>query len=51
MPDDHENPRQPLLDLSLPQLVAGATAAATSAVLINRMGLRSEEHTSELQSH
>lgn len=39
MPDHHENPRQPLLDLSLPQLVAGATAAATSAVLIGRMGL------------
>lgn len=31
--------RQPLLDLSLPQLVAGATAAATSAILISRLGL------------
>ena len=31
--------RQPLLDLSLPQLVAGATAAATSAILISRMDL------------
>lgn len=40
MPDPHEeNDRQPLLDLSLPQLVAGATAAATSAILIGRMGL------------
>lgn len=31
--------RQPLLDLSLPQLVAGATAAATSAILISRLDL------------
>jgi hypothetical protein len=37
--NDRETVRQPLLDLSLPQLVAGATAAATSAVLIARMGL------------
>ena len=37
--NDRETDRQPLLDLSLPQLVAGATAAATSAVLISRMGL------------
>ena len=39
--DDHARPtdRQPLLDLSVPQLVAGATAAATSAVLISRMDL------------
>ena len=43
--DDHAHPtarpadRQPLLDLSLPQLVAGATAAATSAILISRMDL------------
>lgn len=35
---DHPD-RQPLLDLSLPQLVAGATAAATSAILISRLGL------------
>jgi hypothetical protein len=39
MPDSPENDRQPLLDLSLPQLVAGATAAATSAILIGRMGM------------
>jgi hypothetical protein len=40
MPDlDHENDRPPLLDLSLPQLVAGATAAATSAILISRLDL------------
>ena len=39
MPDSPENDRQPLLDLSLPQLVAGATAAATSALLIGRMGM------------
>ena len=40
MPDfDHDHDRQPLLDLSLPQLVAGATAAATSAILISRMDL------------
>ena len=31
--------RQPFLDLSLPQLVAGATAAATSAILISRLDL------------
>lgn len=31
--------RQPLLDLSLPQLVAGATAAATSAILISSLDL------------
>jgi hypothetical protein len=37
--DDHPTDRQPLLDLSLPQLVAGATAAATSAILISRMDL------------
>ncbi len=36
-PNDHD--RQPFLDLSLPQLVAGATAAATSALLIGRMGM------------
>lgn len=40
MPDHHpEHDRQPLLDLSLPQLVAGAAAAATSAILISRLGL------------
>jgi hypothetical protein len=40
MPDPDQQPdRQPLLDLSLPQLVAGATAAATSAILISRLGL------------
>ena len=39
MPDSDPQPDRPLLDLSLPQLVAGATAAATSAVLIGRMGL------------
>jgi hypothetical protein len=37
--NDRETARPPLLDLSLPQLVAGATAAATSAILISRMGL------------
>jgi hypothetical protein len=31
--------RQPFLDLSLPQLVAGATAAATSAILISHLNL------------
>ena len=38
---EHHRPsaRQPLLDLSLPQLVAGATAAATSAILISRLDL------------
>lgn len=36
---DSETDRPPFLDLSLPQLVAGATAAATSAILIGRMGL------------
>ena len=35
----HQIDRQPLLDLSLPQLVAGATAAATSAILISRLDL------------
>ena len=40
MPDhDTDTDRQPLLDLSLPQLVAGATAAATSAILISRLDL------------
>jgi ABC-type tungstate transport system substrate-binding protein len=41
MPDSpSEQPdRQPFLDLSLPQLVAGATAAATSAILISRLDL------------
>lgn len=40
MPEfDSETERPPFLDLSLPQLVAGATAAATSAILISRMGL------------
>jgi hypothetical protein len=40
MSDHHpEHDRQPFLDLSLPQLVAGATAAATSAILISRLGL------------
>lgn len=39
MPDTPDNDRQPFLDLSLPQLVAGATAAATSALLIGRMGM------------
>lgn len=38
-PTDRPSDRQPLLDLSLPQLVAGATAAATSAILISRLGL------------
>ncbi|WP_139227554.1 hypothetical protein [Nocardioides alpinus] len=37
--NDPQPDRPPLLDLSLPQLVAGATAAATSAILISRMGL------------
>ncbi|RYB94987.1 hypothetical protein EUA93_11905 [Nocardioides oleivorans] len=37
--DDPQTDRKPLLDLSLPQLVAGATAAATSAILISRLGL------------
>ena len=37
--NQRETDRPPLLDLSLPQLVAGATAAATSAILIGRMGL------------
>jgi xanthine/uracil permease len=39
MSDHPENDRQPFLDLSLPQLVAGATAAATSAILISRLDL------------
>lgn len=34
-----QHDRQPFLDLSLPQLVAGATAAATSAILISRLDL------------
>lgn len=34
-----ETDRQPFLDLSLPQLVAGATAAATAAVLSSQIGL------------
>lgn len=37
--DARPTDRQPLIDLSLPQLVAGATAAATSAILISRMDL------------
>lgn len=37
--DTPRTDRQPLLDLSLPQLVAGATAAATSAILISRLDL------------
>ena len=37
--NDRETDRPPFLDLSLPQLVAGATAAATSAILIGRMGM------------
>ena len=36
---DRPTDRTPLLDLSLPQLVAGATAAATSAILISRLDL------------
>ena len=39
MSDSPEPDRQPFLDLSLPQLVAGATAAATSAILISRLDL------------
>ena len=39
MTDNSEPDRQPFLDLSLPQLVAGATAAATSAILISRLDL------------
>ena len=39
MTDSPEHDRQPFLDLSLPQLVAGATAAATSAILISRLDL------------
>ena len=41
MPDSptDQPDRQPFLDLSLPQLVAGATAAATSAILISRLDL------------
>ena len=38
LPPDQPD-RQPFLDLSLPQLVAGATAAATSAILISRLDL------------
>ena len=37
--DDRQTNHPPLLDLSLPQLVAGATAAATSAILISRFDL------------
>lgn len=37
--DARPSDRQPFLDLSLPQLVAGATAAATSAILISRLDL------------
>jgi len=37
--NDRKTDRPPFLDLSLPQLVAGATAAATSAILIGRMGM------------
>ncbi|MCF6376603.1 hypothetical protein L2K70_03225 [Nocardioides KLBMP 9356] len=37
--NDQRPDRQPVLDLSLPQLVAGATAAATSAILISRLDL------------
>ena len=36
---DRQTTPAPLLDLSLPQLVAGATAAATSAILISRLDL------------
>jgi hypothetical protein len=39
MPETPQPDRQPFLDLSLPQLVAGATAAATSAILISRLDL------------
>ena len=40
MTDPQPDPdRQPFLDLTLPQLVAGATAAATSAILISRLDL------------
>lgn len=40
MSDQRPDPdRQPFLDLTLPQLVAGATAAATSALLISRLDL------------
>lgn len=39
MSEENETDRQPFLDLSLPQLVAGATAAATSAILISRLDL------------
>ena len=41
MPDDDQSTRTsaPLLDLSLPQLVAGAVAAATAALLSRQVGL------------
>jgi hypothetical protein len=39
MSDSDPQTDRPLLDLSLPQLVAGATAAATSAILISRLDL------------
>lgn len=40
MSDQRPDPdRQPFLDLTLPQLVAGATAASTSALLISRLDL------------
>ena len=38
-PHDCQPAATPLLDLSLPQLVAGASAAATSAILISRLDL------------
>lgn len=38
-PPPPDTDRQPLLDLSVPQLVAGATAAATAAVLSSQIGL------------
>lgn len=36
---DTSEARRPLLDLSLPQLVAGAVAAATAAILSSQIGL------------
>jgi hypothetical protein len=41
MPDDDQSTRTsaPFLDLSLPQLVAGAVAAATAALLSSQIGL------------
>ncbi len=38
-PSTPDTRRQPLLDLSVPQLVAGATAAATATVLTGHFGL------------